>query len=80
MCRVYPRLCGGNARVRYCKPCLGGLSPLVRGKRVGVGKFSERAGSIPACAGETFADHSFLGNPRGLSPLVRGKLGMGVGE
>ena len=50
---VYPRVCGGNPR-RWSARCRRpGLSPRVWGKplRIGVGR--RRAGSIPACAGET---------------------------
>ena len=49
---VYPRVCGGTP---FCPrpPELGrGLSPRVRGNRVGGVGGAGRAGSIPACAGE----------------------------
>ena len=52
ICRVYPRVCGGSALMRW-PPQLGhGLSPRVRGKRSSrvTGLILSR--SIPACAGE----------------------------
>ena len=50
---VYPRVCGGNKGEWRCRPCAKGLSPRVRGKRRYPGLAAARAGSIPACAGET---------------------------
>ena len=49
---VYPRVCGGSPR--FDTPALpkGGLSPRVRGKRLGVRALEFHRRSIPACAGE----------------------------
>ena len=50
--RVYPRACGGTARIR-CPCCvLGGLSPRLRGNLASPGKPFISARSIPAPAGE----------------------------
>ena len=73
--RVYPRLCGGNAWLSKQQIDVPGLSPLVRGKRVGVGKFSERAGSIPACAGETSPPRDYSGEPMVYPRLCGGNGG-----
>ena len=49
---VYPRVCGGsNAQVSQPWPAEG-LSPRVRGKRMGFCAIDTPEGSIPACAGE----------------------------
>ena len=50
--KVYPRVCGGTAGLVYLPDGAGGLSPRVRGNRVGLLVFLQRGGSIPACAGE----------------------------
>ena len=50
--KVYPRVCGGSARLVSVLTCACGLSPRVRGKRVRVSPFSKSVRSIPACAGE----------------------------
>ena len=52
---VYPRVCGGNGSHRRRPPAAWGLSPRVRGKLRRGPRGSERARSIPACAGETAA-------------------------
>ena len=50
--KVYPRVCGGTGR-RQGRPSAGqGLSPRVRGNRVGIVHQVGRLRSIPACAGE----------------------------
>ena len=94
LCRVYPRLCGGNGKTGGGQNPDTGLSPLVRGKLSELLALIPGGGSIPACAGETQGPICLLlrrwvyprlcggnmtrvtsgGNPRGLSPLVRGKL------
>ena len=51
--RVYPRVCGGNRSIAPTSPSCKGLSPRVRGKRCRYRRNAVRAGSIPACAGET---------------------------
>ena len=53
-CWVYPRLCGGNLRPLASVVPVGGLSPLVRGKRDWSTFTPDQSGSIPACAGETW--------------------------
>ena len=49
---VYPRVCGGAADVYGAVATQTGLSPRVRGSRDATRRGGERAGSIPACAGE----------------------------
>ena len=49
---VYPRVCGGTLVPLLCVPGHPGLSPRVRGNRFNHTPKLERAGSIPACAGE----------------------------
>ena len=49
---VYPRVCGGTSAEHEQGRPHGGLSPRVRGNRLGVGQHDGRTGSIPACAGE----------------------------
>ena len=49
---VYPRVCGGTAAVGVCVGYTRGLSPRVRGNRVGDAIPGPGSGSIPACAGE----------------------------
>ena len=49
---VYPRVCGGTSPACASDPQMSGLSPRVRGNRMKKDKAIERAGSIPAGAGE----------------------------
>ena len=49
---VYPRACGGTKMMPWPTANSPGLSPRVRGNRIGLGKVSPRLGSIPARAGE----------------------------
>ena len=49
---VYPRGCGGTRLSRSTAVAVSGLSPRVRGNRVGSDHPDERPGSIPAGAGE----------------------------
>ena len=51
--RVYPRVCGGNPTVQTFARRDRGLSPRVRGKRLGLAQGGQVGRSIPACAGET---------------------------
>ena len=50
--RVYPRVCGGTTMAHYHVESLKGLSPRVRGNRIGQKDSIYPHGSIPACAGE----------------------------
>ena len=49
---VYPRVCGGTKVRLVAVEKFNGLSPRVRGNRVGSAFVAGRTGSIPACAGE----------------------------
>ena len=49
---VYPRLCGGTARIIVARRALAGLSPLVRGNQPKPQAQALLRRSIPACAGE----------------------------
>ena len=53
---VYPRVCGGTKTSTQSWLITQGLSPRVRGNRAGVEQEAGGEGSIPACAGEPFAD------------------------
>ena len=70
-CKVYPRVCGGNAPKRLRRPAPCGLSPRVRGKRQRRHANPGRGRSIPACAGETAAGSS-CPRRRGVYPRVCG--------
>ena len=50
--RVYPRVCGGTVRLPRSTRSRRGLSPRVRGNLALAHGSRDRAGSIPACAGE----------------------------
>ena len=52
---VYPRVCGGASLLAFRPELLAGLSPRVRGSRVGLPFHAPARRSIPACAGEPFA-------------------------
>ena len=56
--QVYPRVCGGTARLWAAGRAVDGLSPRVRGNRVGRHPGRARPRSIPACAGEPRAPTS----------------------
>ena len=58
--RVYPRVCGGNAVGENKRQVAEGLSPRVRGKPSTDAVILGRAGSIPACAGETEIRHGHV--------------------
>ena len=49
---VYPRVCGGTSGSSKLLTSSGGLSPRVRGNRIGELPEPEAERSIPACAGE----------------------------
>ena len=49
---VYPRVCGGTSSRAAPNGGMTGLSPRVRGNRIGPHERLALAGSIPACAGE----------------------------
>ena len=49
---VYPRECGGTISPGFGNQISAGLSPRVRGNRLGDGDHVQRVGSIPASAGE----------------------------
>ena len=53
---VYPRVCGGTRQATERAQWATGLSPRVRGNRVGVAERVSRDRSIPACAGEPSGD------------------------
>ena len=53
--RVYPRVCGGTGSTCIFRRRYGGLSPRVRGNPLVSVQHRQRAGSIPACAGEPYA-------------------------
>ena len=50
--KVYPRVCGGTSFCELLFGAVWGLSPRVRGNRRRSRLGCDRAGSIPACAGE----------------------------
>ncbi len=53
--KVYPRVCGGTPSASPSNFGILGLSPRVRGNQTQAAAERERAGSIPACAGEPSA-------------------------
>ena len=71
---VYPRVCGGTRLSEVDPPGVIGLSPRVRGNRVGGRGAGQNAGSIPACAGEPSACTS-VQTPKGVYPRVCGGTG-----
>ena len=58
---VYPRVCGGTTPASQWRFAQLGLSPRVRGNRIGVLAVDQDVWSIPACAGEPL--HSWNGSP-----------------
>ena len=68
---VYPRVCGGTSAIIADCMRFGGLSPRVRGNRLGNLVKTAAAGSIPACAGEPCAPGSPVRRPR-VYPRVCG--------
>ena len=57
---AHPRVCGENTQPTQRLMRSGGSSPRVRGKRSGVGVGVGLVGLIPACAGKTRAQASYL--------------------
>ena len=55
--RAYPRMRGGNLRMRSKNEGINGLSPHARGKLCAVNLGHACGGPIPACAGETTCIH-----------------------
>ena len=76
---VYPRVCGGNGTYRSLLPGGGGLSPRVRGKHLWFALPEKYRGSIPACAGETYAQPGPAG-PAQVYPRVCGGNALGLGR
>ena len=68
---VYPRVCGGTTTAISCTIECSGLSPRVRGNPSGRPDGRSLHGSIPACAGEPFADAASI-QPRRVYPRVCG--------
>ncbi len=54
--QAYPRLRGGDPDPTACSTWGVGLSPLARGRPVGMSLKRMVVGPIPACAGETYSD------------------------
>ena len=68
---VYPRVCGGTGDSIKPEGFYDGLSPRVRGNRVGVDEPWCADGSIPACAGEPCSNRAHAGRSR-VYPRVCG--------
>ena len=60
---VYPRVCGGTTPAATPPPAARGLSPRVRGNRLGNANRKSAARSIPACAGEPLPPPAPTGGP-----------------
>ena len=73
---VYPRVCGGTAPPGIPLWMMRGLSPRVRGNRVGGNPSVGFGRSIPACAGEPHPRPSVAKSP-GVYPRVCGGTGSG---
>ena len=74
--RVYPRVCGGAVDVVADHPIDRGLSPRVRGSRIGPAALCRWPRSIPACAGEPYAGHTIRSSRR-VYPRVCGGAALG---
>ena len=74
---VYPRVCGGTGVGVHHGHALWGLSPRVRGNRIGLEHRQRRSRSIPACAGEPI---TLLSKPaiREVYPRVCGGTASGL--
>ena len=70
-CRVYPRLRGGTGLIRPALTFKMGLSPLARGNHHARPSALQRAGSIPACAGEPLCG-GLIYAALGVYPRLRG--------
>ena len=68
---VYPRVCGGTITRLWPLAAQMGLSPRVRGNRLGRPRPSGPGGSIPACAGEPSLGSAGIGES-GVYPRVCG--------
>ena len=68
---VYPRVCGGTRSTQSATEKDTGLSPRVRGNRLGCPHQPMDIGSIPACAGEPCAVRECQRN-HGVYPRVCG--------
>ena len=69
--KVYPRMCGGTARIDISGQDAEGLSPHVRGNHAGCEGLLMPPGSIPACAGEP-ATGADIGAPFRVYPRMCG--------
>ena len=69
--RVYPRVCGGTEDGSGLRSDSRGLSPRVRGNRVGFAPVRGGGGAIPACAGEPITGNA-AGGANGVYPRVCG--------
>ena len=69
--KVYPRVCGGTWTATAVSIAAWGLSPRVRGNLVVRRVVNKAVRSIPACAGEPFADAAFP-QPGTVYPRVCG--------
>ena len=61
--RGLSRVCGGTDVLRHGESLVKGLSPRVRGNHQGPYRGGDRAGSIPACAGEPMRWFAAAGMP-----------------
>ena len=68
---VYPRVCGGTARIGDAGAEFLGLSPRVRGNQPLMAELGDAGGSIPACAGEP-SSASTARDGAGVYPRVCG--------
>ena len=76
---VYPRLRGGTMKTADQALALMGLSPLARGNHITPGPWVAAHGSIPACAGEPFAD-GFCNAVVGVYPRLRGGTSLSIAQ
>ena len=72
---VYPRVCGGTRSLPYAMDLRSGLSPRVRGNPRSGPQTIESTRSIPACAGEPFADGRRPGVHRVYPRVCGGTVG-----
>ena len=76
--RVYPRVYGGTMTTPVAPRSRRGLSPRVRGNRVGADASRLGRGSIPACTGEPVV-HAWRHLEDGVYPRVYGGTSIGAG-
>ena len=79
ICRVHPRVCGGNLAGSLRRSPEPGPSPRVRGKPIRILAGIGILRSIPACAGETRTRVSSAGGAR-VHPRVCGGNALGIGR